>query len=260
VRILLPPSEAKNRGGRGTPLSSRKRTAPIDGIRQQTFAALAELVRAPDAATSLLLPPSVVAEAIADNTRAGISRTMPALDRYAGTVYDGLAVRQLSAAARTLAERSILIFSGLFGVVRGGEPVPAYRVPAKAVLPGLGIAGTFWKPHLTALLPDLLDNELVLDLRSIDYASMWQPHRQDPVAQRLLTVRVLSRTPGGGLGVISYPSKLGKGKLAAAVLERRAAGHSIASVADVVQAWLAAGGRDAHERESKTGVAVDLVD
>ncbi len=56
---------------------------------------------------------------------------MPALDRYAGIVYDGLFLQPLSEAARAVADREVLIFSGLFGVLRGGDPVPAYRVPGQ---------------------------------------------------------------------------------------------------------------------------------
>jgi cytoplasmic iron level regulating protein YaaA (DUF328/UPF0246 family) len=259
VRILLPPSEAKNRGGRGTPITARTRSHPIDEIRRETLNALAALVGSPSAAVALQLPPSVVGEALLDNARAATSRTRPAIDRYAGVVYDGLATDQLSGPARMLANRSLLIFSGLFGVVRGNEGVPVYRVPAKATLPGIGIAGTYWKPHLAALMPSLLDSGPIIDLRSSDYLSMWQPSHRDPAARRLVTVRILSRRPDGSLGVISYNSKLAKGKLAAALLERRAAGRPVASVGDVVDAWHAVGGSGAIERTA-SGFGVDLVE
>jgi cytoplasmic iron level regulating protein YaaA (DUF328/UPF0246 family) len=258
VRILLPPSEAKTRGGRGTPITARARSHPIDEIRLQTLAALAALVGSPAAAAALQLPPSIAAEALRDNARAATSPTLPAVDRYAGVVYDGLAPSQLSRSARTLANRSLLIFSGLFGVVRGNEGVPIYRVSAKAVLPELGIVGTYWKPHLTALLPALLDGGLIIDLRSTDYSTMWRPSRRDSVASRLVSIRILSRMPDGSAGVISYNSKLAKGKLAAALLERRAAGRRVATVGDVVDAWNAVGGCGAIERDA-TGIAIDLI-
>jgi uncharacterized protein len=258
VRILLPPSEAKTRGGRGTPITARARSRPIDEVRLQTLAALDALVRSPAAAAALQLPPSVAAEALHDNAQAATSPTLPAVDRYAGVVYDGLAARQLSRSARTLANRSLLIFSGLFGVVRGNEGVPIYRVPAKAVLGELGVVGTYWKPHLTALMPALLDGGLIIDLRSTDYATMWRPSWRDPVASRLVTIRILSRMPDGSARVISYNSKLAKGRLAAALLERCAAGRDIATVGDVIDVWNAIGGSGAIERDA-IGMAIDLI-
>jgi cytoplasmic iron level regulating protein YaaA (DUF328/UPF0246 family) len=104
----------------------------------------------------------------------------------------------------------------------------------------------------------LLDSELIVDLRSSDYAAMWQPPRASLAADRLVTVRVLSPRPDGSLGVISYPSKYFKGRFAAALLERRVAGV-IGSVDDLAATWIAAGGRDAERRTVRTGVALDLI-
>jgi cytoplasmic iron level regulating protein YaaA (DUF328/UPF0246 family) len=258
VRILLPPSEAKNPGGRGLPLARRRRRQPIDDSRELVLQALAELLGGTDqndAARSLLLPDSVTAEALADNRRVRTAPTMPALDRYAGIVYDGLFLQPLSAAARAVADRELLIFSGLFGVLRGADPIPAYRVPAKARLPGLGVLSTFWRPRLEVLMPALLDGGPVIDLRSGDYAALWQP--ADP--RGLVSARVLSPRPDGTLGVISFASKLAKGRLAAALLERRAAGEPVEQVADIAAAWAAAGGSDLVERPGPRGTALDLI-
>jgi cytoplasmic iron level regulating protein YaaA (DUF328/UPF0246 family) len=198
----------------------------------------------------------VAAEAIADNRRVRTAPTMPALDRYAGIVYDGLFLQPLSDAARAVADRELLIFSGLFGVLRGGDPIPAYRVPAKAWLPGVGVLSTFWRPRLESLMPALLDRGLVIDLRSGDYAALWQPASP---AGRLVSARVLSPRPDGTLGVISFASKLAKGRLAAALLERRAAGHPVEEVADIAAAWQAAGGSDLVERRGTHGTALELI-
>jgi cytoplasmic iron level regulating protein YaaA (DUF328/UPF0246 family) len=259
VRILLPPSEAKNAGGRGLPLDGRRRRQPIEDSRELVFRALARLLTGPDPAGSLLLPPSIAAAAIGDNERVRTAATLPALRRYAGVVYDGLAATELSPAARAAADRDVLIFSGLFGVLRGGDPVPPYRVPAKASLPGLGVLSTFWKSRLSDLMPALVGRELILDLRSSDYASMWQPARNSRAADRQVNVRVLSPKPDGSLGVISFPSKLAKGKLAAALLERQARGQRVTDLSDVAQAWAAAGGLDAIERATEAGSALDLI-
>lgn len=261
MRILLPPSEAKHAGGRRAAANGRRPVQPIDESRALTLDALAELLRGPDAAAALLLPPSVAVAAIASNSRVRGGPLLPAIRRYAGTVYDGLAVSELSQVARSLAGSRLLIFSGLFGVLRGAEPVPDYRVPAKATLPGLGIAASFWRPRLAELVPPMLGRGgLIVDLRSSDYAAMWQPSPGSREASRLLAVRVLSRRPDGSLGVISYPSKLAKGRLAGGLLERCAAGLPVRSAEDVAATWAELGGRDAVRRVVARGSALDLVE
>jgi hypothetical protein len=204
--------------------------------------ALERLLAAPraDAADALLLPPAAVDDALRADAAARTSRTRPALERYAGVVYDGLASADLDAAAQRLARRTVLVFSGLFGVVRGDEPVPNYRVPAKAALPGVGVVGTFWRPVLDEAVPSLLDRGLVVDLRSSDYAAMWRPRGE--IARRTVRVRVLSPLPGGGRGVVSYPSKFAKGRLTGALMRRAASGAAVRTAADVVAAWLDVGG------------------
>lgn len=261
MRILLPPSEVKNPGGRGLPLSRRQRRHPIEDSRQLVLQALDQLLAAgdPDAARALLMPDSIAAEALQANRRIRTAPTMPALDRYAGVVYDGLFLQPPSDAARAVANRELLIFSGLFGVLRGGDPVPPYRVPAKAALPGLGVLATFWRPRLEDVMPALLDRGLLLDLRSTDYAAMWQPAGHGSRAGALVSVRVLSPRPDGSLGVISFASKLAKGRLTTALLERRAAGQPVDSVDDIAAAWAVAGGSDLLERPTQAGLTLELI-
>ena len=262
MRILLPPSEAKLPGGRGRPIGNRP--GPLEQPRQQVQHALTELLADPVAAAAALqLPPSVAEAALGLNRAVATGPTMPAIRRYTGIVYAGLDVAGLSAKARQLANQRLLIFSGLFGVLRATEPVPAYRVPAHAVLPGLGMVASFWRRQLTEPLAGPLADLLgrrgpIVDLRSTDYAAMWQPAPGSALGRRLLTVRVLSRRPGGEYGVISYQSKLAKGRLAAVLLERTADGRPVRGPDDLQAAWTELGGTGAECRSQRTGLAVDL--
>ncbi len=260
MRILLPPSEAKRPGGRGRALAGRPVATELDKSRAELLAALARLLDSPEAATALHLPPSIAGSAVATNRRAAEAGTLPAMRRYAGTVYQGLDAAGLSMPAARLARTALLIFSGLLGVSRGGDPVPDYRVPAKAVLPGIGVAATFWRPRLTELLPPMIGTGPVIDLRSTDYAAMWQPKPNSAAAARLIAVRVLSPTPGGRLAVVSYRSKLAKGRLAAALLEQQSGGKRIAGPADVLAAWAELGGAGAEQQVTSRGTALDLIE
>ena len=235
MRLLLPPSETKRPGGRGRPLARRAPHPVLGTAREQVLSALDALVGRPDAAAALLLPDAVRADALRADAHVRTSPTVPALRRYAGVVYDGLAFDALDPAEQRIAGRSIFVFSGLFGVVRGDEPIPDYRVPAKAVLPGLGTCATFWRRTLDPMLAGIFGRGPIVDLRSSDYAAMWRPDRT--AASRVITVRVLSPTPSGQLAVVSYASKLAKGRIAAALVRRAAAGHSVRTAQDVADTW-----------------------
>lgn len=252
MHLLLPPSETKAAGGRGRSLRAAAVDGPLAQARATAVTALHTIVAADadTAAAALLLPPALAPAAIRTNAVVLDAPTMPALRRYTGTVYARLDAASLEPRARRLAERSVLIFSGLFGVVRGDEPVPDYRVPAKAALPGLGTAASFWRPVLRDAVPAMIRRGLVVDLRSTDYAAMWRV----PVVMRarVVTVRVLSPLPGGGYGVISYASKLAKGRLARALIERAADDLQVEDVDDVAAAWRACGGNG--ERRTDTGL------
>lgn len=263
VRILLPPSEAKRPdGGRraagGGRLEAGADALGRDGARLQrsrarVASALVDFCRGdPDTAARVLALPARSADAdLAANRTVLEAPTMLALDRYAGTVYDGLAAATLTAAARRRAMESVLVFSGLFGVLRADERVPAYRLPVAATLPPLGALTPFWRAALAREMPQLLGDGLVLDLRSSDYAAMWRA--TGSVRDQIVVVRILSEQPDGRLAVISYPSKHGKGRLARAVLSSRARIGSVSQLADL---WMAAGGRDATARP---GGRLDLV-
>lgn len=99
--------------------------------------------------------------------------TMPAVERYAGVVYDHLDVASLPAAARRRADDHVLIPSALFGPVRGGDPIPAYRLLMAARLSEpVGRLATFWRPFVAERLDALLaDDATVVDLLSAEYAA-----------------------------------------------------------------------------------------
>lgn len=253
-RLLLPPSEAKTPGGRGRALGARPAHPLLGPARAEVTGALARLLDGPGeaAAAALQLPPGAAAAALRADRAVLASPTRQALDRYAGVVYQGLDAASLSPAELRVAGRTLLVMSGLLGVVRADEPVPDYRVPAAARLPGIGALATFWRRVLAEVMPALLPRTgLIVDLRSSDYAAMWRP--VGPLAERVVAVRVLSPLPRGGWGVVSAASKHAKGRLARAVVRRLAAGEPVAGADDLGAAWVAAGGADAEPVSSGAG-------
>jgi cytoplasmic iron level regulating protein YaaA (DUF328/UPF0246 family) len=206
VLVLLPPSETKHPGGDGAPLDLDTLTAPeLTSVRTAIADALVEL--AGDVAASraaLGLSPKQDDE-IARNAALRTSPTLPALERYTGVLYDALAVRSMSRARRARADRRLAVGSALFGIVRARDPIPAYRLSAGSVLPGLPTLRALWKPALTGVLTGT--DELVVDLRSGSYAAL------APVPGAV-TVEVLSERPDGSRSVVSHFNKAHKGRLA----------------------------------------------
>jgi cytoplasmic iron level regulating protein YaaA (DUF328/UPF0246 family) len=129
---------------------------------------------------------------------------IPAAELYTGVLFQALGLMDLS-------WDGVLVASALWGVVRPGDRIPAYRLDMSAKPPGIGALTAYWRGPLRAALPD---RGLVLDLRSGAYAAAWEPHR----ATRLV-VRAFSEAPDGTRTVISHMVKRVRGEVARLVLQ-----------------------------------------
>jgi cytoplasmic iron level regulating protein YaaA (DUF328/UPF0246 family) len=238
VLVLLPPSEGKATAVRGRPLA-------LDGLSLPELTAargtvLDELVRlcegdADKAAEVLGLTPGLRGE-LAKNAALRTAPTLPAAELYTGVLYDALGLATLDASALRRARRSVLVFSGLWGVLRLADRVPSYRCPMGVRLPGTGGLASYWRPHLDAVLPEAAGGGLVLDLRSAAYAAAWKP--QGALAGRTATVRVLQVRVVGGIekrSVVSHFNKATKGELLRALLTAGAAPKTVPALAGALR-------------------------
>ncbi|MGZ4613977.1 MAG: YaaA family protein [Actinomycetes bacterium] len=234
--LLLPPSEAKVPGGDGPALADTTDLDDLGRARREVLTAVARFCqRSPAAAaTALKLPAGSARHDLAANIGALDAPTMPALDRFTGVLFAALDVATLSAPERRRARASTLVFSGAFGVLAGDEPVPLHRVPASASVPGVGGLTSYWKKVLATAVASRVDGErLVVDLRSSDYAAMWQP--TGAPARRVLGVRVLEDR-GGVLRPMSWSAKHGMGLLARELLRSHTSRTPVRTVDHVAAA------------------------
>ncbi|MYT20474.1 peroxide stress protein YaaA [Streptomyces sp. SID7760] len=214
--VLLPPSEGKAAGGSGAPLEPQALSLP--GLAAARAAVLEELVElcAGDelkAREVLGLSEGLRGE-VAKNAGLLSAPARPAGEIYTGVLYDALGLAGLPAAARAAAERSLMVFSGLWGAVRVTDRIPSYRCSMGVKLPGLGALGAYWREPMAAVMPEAAGDGLVLDLRSSAYASAWKPKGE--VAGRTATVRVLHSQLVDGVekrSVVSHFNKATKGRL-----------------------------------------------
>ncbi|MFJ2032683.1 YaaA family protein [Streptosporangium sp. NPDC087985] len=204
--ILLPPSEGKAGLGNGPALDLSRLSFPsLKAPREAVVNALVALCEGPEAQAVLGLSPGQLGE-IGKNRELRAAPTLTAAELYTGVLYDNLGLASLSPAATGRAAESLVIFSGLWGLLRIGDRVPPYRLSMGAKLPPMGGLGAYWRRTVTPALD--AQSGLVVDLRSSTYAAAWQPGR------RAVAVRVLRDGK-----VVSHMAKATRGVIARSLLE-----------------------------------------
>ncbi|HET7120186.1 MAG TPA: peroxide stress protein YaaA [Solirubrobacterales bacterium] len=199
--VLLPPSEGKARPETGEPvdLGSLAFAAELSAAREAALDALDPGLRAAPAA--------------------------PAAEIYTGVLFDRLRLPELPAKAR----RRVLIASFLWGVVRPDDRIPTYRFSPKTRLDGIGPPAAYWRPALSAALPDKA-GELIVDMRSAAYSAAWKPKRAT-----LLAVRAFSESDGARKP-ISHMAKAVRGEVARALLLAKKAPGDVEAAAAIAEA------------------------
>jgi cytoplasmic iron level regulating protein YaaA (DUF328/UPF0246 family) len=218
VLILLPPSEGKTAPRRGKNLDLASLSSPaLTPTRTALLEALTTLCREdPEKAAAVLgLGPSQ-RDLVERNVHLATSPTARADAIYTGVLYDALGFDTLSPAARRRATSRVAVTSSLFGIVRPGDRIPAYRLSGDAVLPGVGSVAGAWREVLGDAIADAMRHGLLVDLRSSTYAAFWRPTKE--LAGRVATVRVLHEA-GGKRTVVSHFNKATKGRIVRALLE-----------------------------------------
>ncbi|MGG8405622.1 peroxide stress protein YaaA [Streptomyces sp. 12297] len=231
--VLLPPSEGKAAGGSGAPLKAEGLSLPgLAGARAAVLDELVELcLTDEERARDVLGLSEGLRGEIAKNAELRTAGARPAGEIYTGVLYDALGLATLDAAARALAERSLLVFSGLWGAVRVTDRIPSYRCSMGVKLPALGALGAYWRGPMAEVMPAAAGDGLVLDLRSSAYATAWKPKGE--LAGRTATVRVLQSQMVDGVekrSVVSHFNKATKGRVVRDLLRAGAVPRSPAEL------------------------------
>jgi uncharacterized protein len=229
VIVLLPPSETKRVGGDGPPLRLEGLTSPELGpLRAALIDELTELAAdRPACRRALGISASQDAE-IERNAELRNARTLPAINRYTGVLYDALDVESLRGAAAERARARLAVGSALFGLLRAEDPVPAYRLSATSKLPGRPTLAARWRPLLEPVLAEMANSELVVDLRSGSYAALGR-------VPNAVHVEVLAEHSDGSRSVVSHFNKAHKGRLARVLATTRSEPDDAAAVATIAR-------------------------
>ena len=215
MQVLLPPSEGKTAPRRGKPLdlAALAYAEELSATRERVLGAL-------DEGAALRAAPTAAAAKV-----------------YTGVLYQRLGLAELPARAR----RRVLLFSGLWGVVRPGDRIPAYKLPIDTPRSQL------WRPALREALPD---SGLMIDLRSGPYASLWAPRDAVVVSVRGFTEQKGQRK------VISHMVKATRGDVARLVLTAPRRPKRPEDVAEIV----AASGRRVELAEDRGAWTLDVIE
>ncbi|MGH3359510.1 MAG: peroxide stress protein YaaA [Nocardioidaceae bacterium] len=232
--FLLPPSEGKTVPTRGNPLDLKRLSLPeLTPTRERILDALVSLCASDPsrAATTLALGPTQ-ADAVTRNASLPSAPTARADRIYSGVLYEALDIASLDAAAKRRAARRLAVVSGLFGLVRIGDRIPAYRLSGDVTLPGVGPVAAAWRQELAGTVVDLVGDGLLVDLRSQTYAGFYHPRGLR--ANRVATVRVIHEQ-GGERKIVSHFNKATKGRIVRALLTSGASPRTNGALADTLR-------------------------
>ena len=235
--FLLPPSETKEVGG--SPLSISQVALTFGGLnpaRDAVYVALRALCEHPEEAAKVLKLGKKQLDQSAINLEVQDAPTMPAINRYTGTLYDAIHGRGLKGTptehnqiTKDMFERAkdtVLIQSALFGLIPATNLIPNYRLSGTTNLPGISLKDT-WTPAHEPIWKRL-ENGPIIDLRSKAYAEL------APIPEDVehFWVEVLDSTSGKAL---NHFNKKGKGQLINAVLSAKVEPKTIADLKKIAE-------------------------
>ena len=211
--ILLPPSEGKSSGGYGPSIDLPSLSFDqLNPARLLMMNALIQLSGKPLLAQKMLgVKGSALEKARTDNAVISSSPTALAIERYTGVMYDSIDYVSLDDSAKKIFDESTIIMSGLFGVLRPFDFIPAYKLKMGAKLRRNKACSTIWKPLVTKALAEITENRVVWDLLPKEHMAAWEPSKIE--IRNRFTVKFLEANADGQLRTVNHWSKLLKGAL-----------------------------------------------
>ena len=226
---MLPPSETKRAGGDGPAMKlALLGSGELNPLREALVGELVDLAADPETCRRALGISAAQDAEIGRNAALRTSATMPAIHRYTGVLYDALDFGSLRAAEADRARSRLAIGSALFGLLRAGDPIPAYRLSAGAKLPGRPGLAARWRPLLEPVLADLAVGDLIVDLRSGAYVGLGR-------IPGAIAVDVVSQLPDGRRTVVTHFNKSHKGRLARVLATAKSEPGDAAAVATLAR-------------------------
>ena len=194
---------------------------------------LGQLSGKPRVAQKLLGVKGVALEAArVDNAGLMDAPTLPAIERYTGVMYDSIDYKSLDADARECFGQNTIIMSGLFGIVRPYDMIPAYKLKMGARLRRNKTCAAIWKPLISKALAASVESSVIWDLLPNEHSAAWDP--AVVTCDVRFTVKFLEVGRDGKLKTVNHWSKSLKGALVRHIVANPAAAASADSALELL--------------------------
>lgn len=143
------------------------------------------------------------------------AKTLPASQRYTGVVWDHLDLASLPLALQKIADKNIVIVSGLLGLVAAGDPTPDYRLKIGASLAPMGKLSSWWREEISGALNKYCVGAIVVNLLPQEHSAAFVADSESIKSYFHVDLATRSGTAGG------HDAKAAKGRLARHLLLNR---------------------------------------
>lgn len=214
--LLLPPSETKRIGGSSLTIEQVHLSyGQLNEARDLILDALIKVCKNKAEATKVLkLSPKQQGDREL-NLAIRKAPTMPAYERYEGTLYKAIVTDSFTKHEIELMRGNVLIQSALFGLISATDRIPWYRLSASTVLPKVSLKKV-WREHQDAAYNRLVDMPII-DLRSKAYVDL------APIPEHLDSywVEVVAEDGKGQRRALNHFNKTAKGEFVGAFVRAK---------------------------------------
>ena len=228
--LLLPPSETKRIGGSNLTIEQVHLSyGQLNEARDLVLEDLLKLCKKKDLAAKVLKLSQKQLGEIDFNLAIKTAPTMPAYQRYEGTLYKAIDVASFGPHEVEQMRAHVLMQSALFGLISATDRIPWYRLSAGTVLPKVSLKRV-WKEHQDAAWARLVDFPII-DLRSKAYVDL------APIPSNLDSywVEVVAEDSKGQRKALNHFNKTAKGEFVGAFVRAKAAPKTIAQLKAVAK-------------------------
>jgi cytoplasmic iron level regulating protein YaaA (DUF328/UPF0246 family) len=230
VLLLLPPSETKRQGGSNLTIEQVHLSyGQLNEARDLVLEDLLKVCKSkPKAAKVLKLSPKQMGE-IDLNLAIKTGPTMPAYERYEGTLYKAIKTATFTSHEIEIMRSHVLMQSALFGLISATDRIPWYRLSAGTVLPKVNLKKV-WKEHQPAAWARLVDTPII-DLRSKAYVDL------APIPEEIDSywVEVVAEDNKGQRKALNHFNKTAKGEFVGAFVRAKTAPKTLAQLKAVAK-------------------------
>jgi cytoplasmic iron level regulating protein YaaA (DUF328/UPF0246 family) len=228
--LLLPPSETKKIGGSKLTIEQVHLSyGQLNEARDLVLDALIKVCKSKAEAIKVLkLSPKQLGDREL-NLAIREAPTMPAFERYGGTLYKAIAEESFTKHEIELMRGHVLIQSALFGLISATDRIPWYRLSANTALPKTNLK-KIWQEHSDAAYARLVDMPII-DLRSKAYVDL------APIPEHLDSywVEVVAEGSNGERRALNHFNKTAKGELVGAFVRAKSAPRTLTELKAVAR-------------------------